>query len=165
MSDPDTEHRHAVALFRYGLIDEFIHLEPGSGLNVRCPARQYQTSGTCPVRCDAGVGGMAGKPATSPRMQRTVLQTCLAPGRSQTAGGFFVRGQDEDDVQQRPVAGLLTAGDQQRAVAVADELADGSAGKWRELDRIQELGARARCHGYQHTSTHIQERAQERVRG
>ena len=35
MSDPDTEHRHAVALFRYGLIAELIHLEPGSGLYQR----------------------------------------------------------------------------------------------------------------------------------
>ena len=35
MSDPDTEHRYAVALFRYGLIAELIHRKPGSGLYQR----------------------------------------------------------------------------------------------------------------------------------
>jgi len=35
MSDTDTKHRHTVALFRYGLIAELIHLEPGAGLYQR----------------------------------------------------------------------------------------------------------------------------------
>ena len=35
MSDTDIKHRHTVALFRYGLIAELIHLEPGSGLYQR----------------------------------------------------------------------------------------------------------------------------------
>jgi len=35
MSDPDRERRHAIALFRYGLIADLIHLEPGAGLYQR----------------------------------------------------------------------------------------------------------------------------------
>ncbi len=30
MHDPDNDHRHAVALFRYGLIAELVRLEPGA---------------------------------------------------------------------------------------------------------------------------------------
>lgn len=30
MKDPDTDHRHAVALFRYGLIADLVHLPPGT---------------------------------------------------------------------------------------------------------------------------------------
>ena len=30
MSDPETDRRHAIALFRYGLIAELVHLPPGA---------------------------------------------------------------------------------------------------------------------------------------
>ena len=30
MKKPDSEHRHAVALFRYGVIAELVRLEPGA---------------------------------------------------------------------------------------------------------------------------------------
>ncbi len=30
MNDSDSEHRQAVALFRYGLIADLVHLQPGS---------------------------------------------------------------------------------------------------------------------------------------
>jgi putative transposase len=30
MKDPDTDHRHEIALFRYGLIADLVHLSPGA---------------------------------------------------------------------------------------------------------------------------------------
>ena len=50
MKDTDTEHRHAVALFRYGLIADLVHLPPGTeGLYRRLEekaARDYHIPGT-----------------------------------------------------------------------------------------------------------------------
>ncbi len=50
MKDTDTDHRHAVALFRYGLIADLVHLPPGTeGLYQRLEekaAKDYRIPGT-----------------------------------------------------------------------------------------------------------------------
>ena len=57
MSETTTEHRHAVALFRYGVIAELVHLAPGSpGLYARIAekaARDYTIPGTARQRIAA----------------------------------------------------------------------------------------------------------------
>ncbi|MEA3642672.1 MAG: helix-turn-helix domain-containing protein [Lamprobacter sp.] len=43
MHDPDNDHRQAVALFRYGLIADLIHLPPGSpGISAQLKAKAEQ---------------------------------------------------------------------------------------------------------------------------
>jgi putative transposase len=54
MKDTDTDHRHEVALFRYGLIADLVHLPPGTpGLYRRLEekaAKDYTIPGTCRTR-------------------------------------------------------------------------------------------------------------------
>lgn len=54
MKDPDNDHRHAVALFRYGLIADLVHLPPGTrGLYRRLEekaAKDYTLPGTTRTR-------------------------------------------------------------------------------------------------------------------
>ena len=57
MTDADTEHRQQVALFRYGLIAEFVHLPPGEpGLYQRLEAKarlEYTIPGSTRTRVAA----------------------------------------------------------------------------------------------------------------
>lgn len=57
MQDPDNDHRHAVALFRYGLIADLVRLEPGAkGLYARIETKaagQYTIPGSSRTRVAA----------------------------------------------------------------------------------------------------------------
>ena len=57
MNDSDSDHRHAVALFRYGLIADLVRLKPGSkGLYAKIAdkaAAEYTIPGTTRTRVAA----------------------------------------------------------------------------------------------------------------